>query len=393
MKILWLKSDFLHPTTKGGQIRTLEMLRRLRAKHEVHYIAFHDGDPDALAKASEYSTRAYPIASKIRDKRSPMFAVDLVRGIFDPAPVALARYRSEEMKKTIADTRSREKFDVLVSDFIFPALNIPDLERFVVFSHNVEASIWQRHADTASNPVKKAYMRLQASKMLKCEGDIYRRAKHVIAVSPHDAKTIQSQFGVRSVSAVATGVDCDYFRKPPGQQPTRDLVFVGSMDWLPNSQGIRTFVERILPLIREKRPGCTFTITGRKPPEDIQDLAKKDPLVEVTGTVPDVRPYLWNARVSIVPLYVGGGTRLKIYESMAALTPVVSTTVGAEGLEIHPPRDIRIADTPEAFAAACLELLGDDRIRDDMATAGLELVQSKFSWDVVTREFERMLMQ
>ena len=120
-------------------------------------------------------------------------------------------------------------------------------------------------------------------------------------------------------------------------------------------------------------------------------LAEKDPLIEVTGTVPDIRPYLWRSGISIVPLRIGGGTRLKIYESMAGRTPVVSTTVGAEGLQVHPPNDIRIADSPESFASACLELLSDSRLCERQAAAAWEMVAKEFSWEHVAGCFDRIL--
>ena len=111
----------------------------------------------------------------------------------------------------------------------------------------------------------------------------------------------------------------------------------------------------------------------------------------VTGTVPDVRPYLWGSKVSVVPLRIGSGTRLKIYEAMAARMPVVSTTIGAEGLHVNPPHDIRIGDTPAEFATQCLDLLNDADTRESVGNAAWELVASKFSWEQVTREFEASL--
>ena len=163
------------------------------------------------------------------------------------------------------------------------------------------------------------------------------------------------------------------------------------MDWLPNMDGMEDFLENILPRIRQRRPGCSLAIVGRNPPQKLKDLTAKDPKITVTGTVPDVRPYLWGSSVSIVPLRIGGGTRLKIYESMAAKTAVVSTTIGAEGLDINPPENIRFADAPEAFAEQCVELLEDASLRQRITTAGWEMVSSRFSWEQVTREFERIL--
>jgi glycosyltransferase involved in cell wall biosynthesis len=191
---------------------------------------------------------------------------------------------------------------------------------------------------------------------------------------------------------VPTGVDTTYFARPVAPAPSADLVFIGSMDWLPNIDGVVYFVREILPQIRRHRPDCTLAIVGRTPTPEVAELARRDPKIQVTGTVPDIRPYLWGSAVSIVPLRIGGGTRLKVYEAMAAGIPVVSTTIGAEGLITSPPENIRIADTPETFAGACLDLLGDAAERQRMADAALAMVSARFSWEAVSRCFEKILV-
>jgi glycosyltransferase involved in cell wall biosynthesis len=195
------------------------------------------------------------------------------------------------------------------------------------------------------------------------------------------------------VSEIPTGVNLEYFQ-PPETRPSgigADLVFVGSMDWLPNVDGVLYFVREVLPLIRRKRPDCTLAVVGRTPPPKISVLAAKDVRIQVTGTVPDIRPYLWGSLVSIVPLRIGGGTRLKIYEAMGAKIPVVSTTIGAEGLTANPPTDIRLADTPQDFAERCLELLASGEERAQVSTAAWEMVKANFSWEHVSRCFERIM--
>jgi glycosyltransferase involved in cell wall biosynthesis len=209
-------------------------------------------------------------------------------------------------------------------------------------------------------------------------------------------------FDVTRVTEIPTGVNLEYFTPPPSPEarpvpPGRearaaDLVFVGSMDWLPNVDGVLWFVREVLPLIRRRRPETTLTVVGRTPPPKILELGKADPKIEITGTVPDIRPYLWNSAVSIVPLRIGGGTRLKIYEAMAAQIPVISTTIGAEGLTAHPPEDIRIADTPAAFADECLSLLADPTARTQVASAAWQMVHDHFSWEQVSRVFEEVMV-
>lgn len=391
MKILWVKSDFLHPTTKGGQIRTLEMLRRLHARHEIHYVAFADpGQPEGVRRSGEYATRAYPAPHRAVNKRSASFAWQLLQGLFSPLPVAIARWRSAAMERQVSSLLAGIDFDCVVCDFLSPALNIPGFDRCVLFQHNVETAIWRRHQEHAPDPLRRFYFRLQAERMFALERRFCRAARRVVAVSPVDARLMREWFGLEEVSEIPTGVDLDYFAPQPAA-PGADLVFVGSMDWLPNIDALSWFARDVLPLILRRRPECSLAVVGRDPAPEIEALARACANITVTGTVPDIRPYLWSAKVSLAPLRIGGGTRLKIYESMAARVPVVSTTVGAEGLTIHPPEDILIADDPEAFASACLELLDDADRRQRMAAAAWNLVAGRFSWDQVTREFEAIL--
>jgi sugar transferase (PEP-CTERM/EpsH1 system associated) len=391
MKILWVKSDLLHPTTKGGHIRTLEMLKRIATRHEVHYAAF-DEDPASEGKrfSSEYCSRVYTVPHRPPARTSPAFAAQLARGVFSRLPVSIFRYRSAAMASLLSEIIKKEKFDSIVCDFVTPAINFPALSSCVVFEHNVETVLWRRHAQNARNQAERAYLQLQARRMFRYEGEVCRAARHVIAVSREDACQLREMFGIEPVSFIPTGVDVDYFT-PRQSMPRDGLVFVGSMDWLPNIDGMRWFCQEILPLIRARRADCPLSIVGRNPSREILKLADRDPLIEITGTVPDVRPWLWKAALSIVPLRIGGGTRMKIYEAMAAGTPVVSTTIGAEGLEVNPQRDICIADDPPAFAERCLELLGSEEIRNSQAAAAWSLVEQEFGWDKIARRFEAIL--
>jgi glycosyltransferase involved in cell wall biosynthesis len=393
MKILWVTTNFLHPTTRGGKIRTLEMLRRLHRRHEIHFVAIEDPlEPEGLARAPEYSTRAYPFQYAVADKRSPAFVLELAKGVIDSEPVSIRRFHPPAMGAFLTQLIEKERFDREVCDFLAPAAYFPNIGRAVLFQHNVETMIWRRHVDHAGNLAVRWYMRRQADRMFRFERDICRGAGHVVAVSGSDAATMRELFGVERVTAIPTGVDIEYFTPPdPAPAADVDLAFVGAMDWRPNIDGVRWFVREALPLIRRARPGCSLTIVGRTPPPAIAALAREDPRIRVTGTVADIRPELWRSAVSIVPLRIGGGTRLKIYESMAGRVPVVSTSVGSEGLEVHPPADIRIADSPADFAGACLELLSDPSLRQRQAGAAWEMVAAKYSWEQVARCFESVL--
>lgn len=396
MKILWVKTDFLHPTNRGGQIRTLETLKRLHSRHEVHYVAFDDPlIPEGPQRAPEYSSRHFAIPHVTPEKRltSPAFAAQLLAGLISPLPVAVNRWRSQAMRREIDRIQSAYQYDAIVCDFLFPAPNLPDMSKAVLFQHNVEAQIWRRHAEHAGNALKRWYFHLQARRMEAFERTVCRSAKRVIAVSEADRRMMEEQYGLQGVRAVDTGVDTAYFRPPaaPGVTPGQkaDLVFTGSMDWMPNIDAMQWFVRDILPLIRAQRPSTSVAIVGRKPAPAILALAGDG--VHVTGTVDDIRPWLWGSKVSIVPLRIGGGTRLKIYESMAARVPVVSTTIGAEGLEVQAGRNICVADTADTFAQSCCALLDSSERRLAMADYAASLVEAKYSWDSVTSQFEELL--
>jgi sugar transferase (PEP-CTERM/EpsH1 system associated) len=393
MKLLWVKTDFLHPTNRGGQIRTLETLRHLHANHEIHYVAFNDpAHPEGLSRAPEYCSFTYPLEHHVPDKTSPAFALQLAGGLFSSLPVAVSRYRSAAMRRKIEELLHRHQFHCVVCDFLFPAPNMPRLDQCVLFQHNVEANIWKRYVQHASG-AKKAYFQLQARRMLAYEGQVCRAARKVIAVSEEDAASMRHEYGVERVHAVPTGVDIDYFI-PPASAPTlASLVFLGSMDWMPNADGATWFVHEVLPIIRRRLPECGLAIVGRRPTAEVERLANAAPRIHVTGEVVDVRPWLFGSLVSIVPLRIGGGTRLKIYEAMAARTPVVSTTIGAEGLDVRNGENILLADTPEAFAARCIELLENPAERVRLSQAAWSLVATKYSWEIVARAMERLLFE
>jgi sugar transferase (PEP-CTERM/EpsH1 system associated) len=385
-------SDFLHPTNRGGQIRTLETLKCLHKRHEVHYAGLWNPKfPEGPERAHEYASHVYPVRRKVVDKTSPAFLIQLAQGLVSEIPVAVFRHQSAELRATVDRLLREHSFDHVVCDFLSSAPHFSDLSGAVLFQHNVEAMIWNRHVEQAGSPARRYYFRRQARVMLEYERKVCSTVKSVIAVSAADAKTMRELYGVKRVSAVPTGVDVSYFQ-PEGETPaTTDLVFVGSMDWMPNIDGVVWFVNEVLPLIRKKLPDCSLAVVGRTPGREVTSLAERDANIRITGTVADVRPWLWQSKAAIVPLRIGGGTRLKIYEAMAARTPVVSTTIGAEGLDIAPGENILIADSPEAFAEACVRLVSDSAERRRVADAAWRHVATKHSWEAAAVEFERAL--
>ncbi len=390
MRILWLKSELLHPVDKGGRIRTYQMLCALAREHTVTYLCLDDGcaAPDALDRSREYAqeTVAVPFAPTVKGSLS--FYCALFANLFSPLPYAIARYKSTAFRQQV--TRLAATADLVICDFLTPLINVEEAlqKRAVLFQHNVEAMIWKRHAMVPQNLLRRIYMQVQWKRMERFESAACRRFAHVVAVSKSDAQVFRDDYGVTSASDVPTGVDLEYFSA--GAESARnpeELMFVGSMDWMPNDEGIRWFAAEVFTLVQQQIPGARLTVVGRSPSGAMRALAAQNPAIEVTGTVPDVRPYLQRAALSVVPLRIGGGTRLKIYEAMAAGTPIVSTTIGAEGLPVLHGEHLLLADSPAEQAAAIVQLLRQPTEARRLALNARAYVEQHCSWDAVTRQF------
>jgi polysaccharide biosynthesis protein PslH len=390
MRILWLKTELLHPVDKGGKIRTYHVLRGLCSRMQVTYLCLDDGRAaaDARTRAAEYCHRLVTVPFDPAPKGSLRFYADLARNLFSPLPYAVSRWRSRDLAQRIREHAAEA--DLVVCDFLAPSVNVPaDLGRpLLLFQHNVEALIWRRHAEVSRSPLRRVYMREQWRRMERFEGRECRRYDRVLAVSDADRDLMQDAYGAIGVQVVPTGVDLDFFTPDPSaaRDPHR-IVFTGSMDWMPNQDGIEFFLDRVFPRILGRVPDATLDIVGRSPPAWLTARAAREDAVQVTGYVHDIRPWLQRAAVAVVPLRVGGGTRLKIYEALAMETPVVSTTVGAEGLPLQDGEELLLADEPALFADAVARILEDPDRRRELGCRAAARVRSEFGWDSVAQKF------
>jgi sugar transferase (PEP-CTERM/EpsH1 system associated) len=392
MHILWIKTELLHPVDKGGRIRTYQMLRELHREHRVTYLSLDDGtaSSDARERALEYCSEVVTVPFRTRAKRTTGFYRELLQNLMSSLPYAIEKYRSPGLTRALRELVGRGDVDVVICDFLFPSINVPsDLGvPTILFQHNVEAAIWERHAQVATHPVKRLYMREQWRRMRAFEKAECRRFDRVVAVSREDCEALATSYGLRGVEEVPTGVDTEFFR-PSGQAPRNmnEVVFTGSMDWLPNEDAVEWFASQILPRIRAKLPDTVFTIVGRSPSKPVLELARAHPGITVTGSVDDVRPYMERAGAFVIPIRFGGGTRLKVYEAMGMEIPIISTTVGVEGLPVRDGEELLVADEPEAFANAVVRVLRDEELSLRLARTSAERVRREFGWREVSARF------
>jgi polysaccharide biosynthesis protein PslH len=392
VRILWLKTELLHPVDKGGKIRTYNMLKELKREHHVTYLTLDDGSASAddRARATEYCHELLCVPHRRREKFTPGFYFELLLNLMSSHPYAIKKYESAGMAREIQELARRDAFDLLVCDFLAPAANVPRglTVPTVLFQHNVEAMIWKRHYEVQTNPIKKTYLAGQWRKMRRFEKEMCRSFDCVIAVSAEDREQMKEEYGADSVFDVPTGVDTEFFRPTGAAKPSpHGIVFTGSMDWLPNEDAIRYFMREIMPLIKQKLPDATLTVVGRNPPHALVDLSKEDSSLIVTGRVDDVRPYIESSSAYVVPLRIGGGTRLKIFEAMAMEKAVVSTTVGAEGLPLTNGVELLLADEPNTFADAVVKVLSDSSWAAELGRRAAAVVRQNHGWGQVTENF------
>ncbi|MBI2188552.1 MAG: glycosyltransferase [Acidobacteria bacterium] len=392
MQILWVKMGGLWPATTGGRVRSLQIVSELARRHAVTVVTTHGpgDDPDGLCRRLPPSARVVSIPYEVPKRGSAAFPFAVARSWFSRYPVDLWKWQIPSLREHVHALIERGTVDLCVADFLFAAVNVPTKGRvpIVLFEHNVEHLIWQRLCALEPTGWRRALLEIEWRKLRAREADACRNADLTIAVSDDDRRRLATLAPDARISAIPTGVDTDYFSPNGYHEHAHRIVFSGSMDWHPNEDAVLYFVDTILPRIRAEIPDASFTVVGRRPSARLRELAVR-PGIVVTGTVDDVRPFIAEASVYVVPLRAGSGTRLKIFEALAMAKPVVSTTVGAEGLGLEPERHFVPADDATAFADAVVRLLRDSERRRALGGEGRSLVEAHYSWATVARTFER----
>ena len=394
MKILWVKAGGLVPPDTGGKIRSYNILRELSREHAITFFSFYAAHPgDIHSELEAVFAKVVCIPLDLPAPKSFRESLDYGIGLFTNQPYNISKYCRPEVRAELRRLLQQEPFDVIICDFVIAAGAIPWDSPIpkIIFTHNVESVIWQRHYQVASNLTWKLLSWLEWRRMEAAERRYLRQANHVLTVSGDDRDFFRKYVDASKLSVIPTGADTQYFQPAATPEEPHFLVFTGSMDWLPNEDAIEFFIKEILPLIRKEVPEVSLVVVGRKPSQRLTDLAAGLTNVKLTGWVEDIRPFLSAGAVCIVPLRIGGGTRLKIFEAMSMGKAVVSTTVGAEGLPVRDGEHLIIRDDPAAFASGTVGLLRDPVGRRKLGTAARKLVEEKFSWAQVGKEFAQVL--
>ena len=392
MRILAVTPQIPWPLDTGGKIRTFHLLSGLAKVHEVSLISF-DGLPFTVAGPLECRMRSI---ERVYRPRGPISrALCALRGLRGPVPYTIEQYRSGEMAERIERVSRSWNAQLIYFDSLHTAQyqDAAGLIPAILDEHNVESMVWARVARWEENLLRGWILRQQARMLHAYEAERCRSMKHVFCCSREDGLMLRSMAGLPwgaqpdRVWIVPNGMDIHAFDgdQRPAQLAGRALVFVGSMDWAPNDDGARWFAREILPRVRTVVPEVRFYVVGRNPSAELDALKGKGGVV-VIGEVPDVRPYILAAQLVPIPLRSGGGTRLKILEALGAGKAVVSTAIGAEGLQLRPGKEIEIADTPVRFARVIIDLLRNQDRRKALGNAGAEVVHRRYSWHQIAAQ-------
>ncbi len=391
-RLLFVSPRFLFPMDNGGKIRTVQIQRGMKGGPWEITLASPVPPEGTTRFAAEIAAVCDRFVSWPEPRRGRAFQVTRLRHLASRIPVPVATDRSRPGRQVVEAelTRHPRQPDVAVFDFLHATVLAPaDLAvPSVLFTHNVESEIFRRHVAVAAHPLKKALFRDQLRKMERFERNALRRFDTVVAVSERDAALFRESFGLARAEVIPTGVDVEFFSyAPPGDSGV--IAFTGSMDWLANIDGVDWFLEQVWDRVIREVPGARFRVIGRNPPAFLTGKARTRGLSwDFTGFVDDVRPHVRGCSAYVIPLRVGGGTRLKAFEAMAMGCPVVSTSVGVEGLPLEPDRHYLRADTAPAFAAALVRLLRDAGLREKLAREARRHVEESFSFLRVARAFE-----
>ena len=395
MKILFLSPTVPFPLTDGGRIRVFNLLKQIAQRSDVTLLALETQPTDAegVAQLQQLGIRVHLVPNAPMLPRVSFGT--LLNAFFKRQPITVARYDIPAYRQKIRELVATEIFDLVHYEMFHTAQfhTETDLPR-VLSQQNVDSAIWQRLCSETANPFYKCAYWTQQRAFQRYERVLSPKFDAVTCTSDIDAAVFQqhcAEYGSRHsgrglqprcrplIEIIPNGVDVTHYQPDFTDEAPVHLIYIGSMDWYPNEDAVAFFVEEVLPQIQVSVPEVKFSIVGGNPASRVQKLAEREGVV-VTGRVPEIKPYFAEATVFVVPLRIGSGTRLKILEALAMGKAIVSTAVGAEGLDLKDGEEICIADEPTAFADAVTRLLKDPSLRRRIGESGRVRVEQDYDW-------------
>lgn len=402
MNILWLSHLVPYPPKGGVLQRSFNLIRAISKYHNLYLLAFNQKaliptatDLDqALSELKNVckSVRVLPIPS---EGRSYGRYVLYLKSVFTSAPYAINWLESREMEWQIKDTLVHNKIDLVHFDTIslarFHAL--ADGYKKVLNHHNVESDMMIRRGNQESNQFKRLYLLQEGLKLRRAEKRLCKKFDLNITCSRLDSERLLRRVSDLNVNEIPNGVDFNYFNPLNLEKEKHSLIFAGGMGWYPNRDAMLFFAKKVWPLLKKEVPDIKMTVVGRRPHQDIVNLARADEQFRVTGFVEDVRPYIDKAMVYVCPIQDGGGTRLKVLDALAMGKPIVAHPIAIEGIDVEPEKHVLVARTPEEFVGQIVRLFGDPSLYRRLSEEGRRLVLEKYDFRKIGEKLSRAYNQ
>ena len=389
LSVLVLDEEIPFPLNSGKRIRTWNLLSRLANGHDITFLCYGTRHDPGLAPLRNLGIRVVQV-SPLVPSNSVGFYAGALGNLFSAWPYSVSRHHTARFARAISRMSAEKHYDLLhcewtpYASYAGSASDLPML----VMAHNIEATVWRRRAEHGANALERFYMRMQAAKMERFERRSFSLAVGVATVSAEEQRTAET-WGARATYLVSNGVDTHVLQPVADAADSNSLLFLGSLDWQPNRDALLYFVREILPKIRSANPQAKLRVVGRQPAAKLRAQVIDVSGIEWVGEVPDISPYFSHAGVVVVPLRIGGGSRIKILESMSMGKAVVTTTVGAEGLSVVSGKNCLIADTPQEFANCVCWLLDDPGQAAILGRNGRKLVVERYDWSRMAQELGR----
>jgi polysaccharide biosynthesis protein PslH len=377
-RVLYIAYASPVPARLGPARRHYHVLEQLTRFYDVHFLCVGD-ETEAAAFAGHFGdrVRGFTFVSRSAGRRR-RHARKLTRTLLGRCDFLPAL--EPALQRACASVTGAHEFDAIVlSSVLLRSLPLPDDVPIVGDTHNVEFDVLRRTASHADRVLLRHYARRQWPATRREERRCGEAVDLVLATSARDRNVFERELGLQRVAVVPNGIDLTEFT-PSTREPVPDtILFSGLMSYFPNQQAVRWFLRDVFPKVRQRRPAARLVVAGADPPRWLTALAGAD--VEVTGRVADIRPFVARAAVVVAPLLIGGGTRVKILEALAMARPMVSTSLGAEGLDLAHGTSALLADDAAGFADAILAVLADPQLAGRLASCGRSHVIDQFDWN------------
>jgi glycosyltransferase involved in cell wall biosynthesis len=392
-KVLIITGALPYPLVTGAKIRTFNLLKVLAHEFNIELVTVIAGNEDKeyIKKITEADIKCHYLIRGSDESRISK-GRDALLSYLLPEPYLTRHYTFKEYRNKLNGLLFDSDYDVIHCDSISMTGNLCGLDksRLILTQHNIEQNIWAGYLEHASSFPARLFYRNQYRKVKHLEANLDKTYGHVVTVSEEDRRMLAADFPDDRIIVAENGVDPDAYQNKMSEDKRSGIIFAGSLDWHPNIDGLTWFVQEIYQELVKIAPQSSTTIVGRRPSQGLAATLSGNSRIALHADVPEIQPYLHAARVMMVPLRIGGGSRLKILEAMAAGVPVVSTSKGAEGLAVTDGKDIIIEDNPKQYAEALVKVLQDNQMYRQLIQNGRELIEGRYSWEKVARPLAQL---